>query len=196
MLKKIIIFWIWLLFPLSVWAMTPLTDLDLGNVNNPLSLSINPVQVTDINNETMDWDDGDMSRFLLFAIKRWSKARLQLPDSAVEAAEESEAFNRFSFFYVSSGNRNDDKSIKNFLIDPITLKDAYTIGSSADDHNQYTISDKPTRSFVYPTGLSTSSNSPVIVHVKPDGNTLLRTYYTNDTNSTIRPNSWVDIKTR
>jgi hypothetical protein len=68
--------------------MTPLTDSKLGNVNNPLSLSIYPAQTTDINNRSMDLDVGDISRFLLFAIKRWSKAGFLLPDDAVDNKEE------------------------------------------------------------------------------------------------------------
>jgi hypothetical protein len=100
---------------------------------------------------------------------------------------------------VSWGNKYKNISIKNLLLVLITLKEITTIGSSTDDNNHYNLSDtssKSTRNFIYPTGFTTSSNTPVIVHVKPDGNTLLRTYYTNDASSTIRPNSWVDIKIR
>mgnify|MGYP000905370113 CR=1 FL=1 len=48
-----------LLLPLSVWAMTPVSDSDLSNVTGQAGVSINADLTMDITIGTMAWGDGD-----------------------------------------------------------------------------------------------------------------------------------------
>ena len=58
-MKRVLTFLAIMLLPLSVWAMTPVTDSDLADVTGQAGVSINADLTMDINIGTMAWGDGD-----------------------------------------------------------------------------------------------------------------------------------------
>jgi hypothetical protein len=58
-MKSLLILIAILLLPLTIWAMTPLTDTDLSNINGQAGVNINPNLTMDINIGTIAWGDSD-----------------------------------------------------------------------------------------------------------------------------------------
>lgn len=58
-MKRVLTFLAIMLLPLSVWAMTPVTDSDLSNVTGQAGVNINADLTMDINIGTMAWGDAD-----------------------------------------------------------------------------------------------------------------------------------------
>jgi hypothetical protein len=103
-----------------------------------------------------------------------------------------------SFFSALWEDTDDyfEKLILQITTDPEA--DAAKKGSAEQAHGFSAINDIPKEKMpgtVYRNEWTTRSDAPIIVDLRPDGNTQLRIYYTNETSSSILPDSWVDIKT-
>jgi hypothetical protein len=198
-MKRLLTFVAVLLLPLSLWAMRPLSDFDLSNINNPLSLSINPDQAITINDNSIIWNDSDgISKFLLNSINLERSSYIYLNETGSETIETQTTTSRFHFLYVSWPNNDNFLSIQTFLIDPITLKDKTVLASAEDNIGFNNIKMFPVRTthgMEYPDSLSTSSNSSYNYIIK-SGDIEMRNTYINQTQSIINSGSWVDIKTR
>jgi hypothetical protein len=185
-----------LLLPFNISAMSTLSDSDLSNVSNPLSLSINPDQITEPDNTYLEAVDySGISKFLLNTIKHGIVFN-PVAHEDNNKIWETNAMGVPPFFFVLWDQKDSQIIIKNFLIDPITLKDT-TAKVSAED-NIYNVTATPagnTRTMYYPDGAVNSSSNSSTYTIR-SGNTEMRDTYINQTRSTIQPNSWVDIKTR
>ena len=58
-MKRVLTILAILLLPLSVWAMTPVTDSDLSNVTGQAGVSINQDVMMNIHMDVMAWGDAD-----------------------------------------------------------------------------------------------------------------------------------------
>ena len=58
-MKRILMFLVIMLLPLSIWAMTPVSDSELSNVTGQAGVNINPDLTMDITINTMAWGDAD-----------------------------------------------------------------------------------------------------------------------------------------
>jgi hypothetical protein len=185
-----------LLLPLSLLAMRSLSDSDLSNIHNPLSLSINPEQAMEINESTVTWSaSGSISNILLNSINLKSSFNIYLNEDGGDATEMQAPTGRFHFIYVSWRNNDNYANIHDFLIDP---KDKTTIASAEDNTGPNYIKVTPVQamySIEYPNGLTASSNSAYRYIIK-SGDIEMRDTYINETKSAINSGSWVDIKTR
>jgi hypothetical protein len=112
--------------------MSPLTETDLSNVSNPLSLSINPEQRIKINNIPNEWDDSDGFNQ---SSQTSSGLRLHFDITLFEDIDETPkryaTNNPFSSLTLLWSNNNVSNDIHIFLIDPITGKN-YTALFSDD----------------------------------------------------------------
>ena len=137
-MKKTMIFLTILLLALSVRAMTLLTESDLSNVSNPLSLSINPDQIMKINNKTNAWDNSEgLNKSFPTSSGPMFHFDLNLFED-LDDTEESYASKQFSSFPWLGGN-NDINNVQIFLIDPVTGKDWTTLFSYDAPFNNYQI---------------------------------------------------------
>jgi hypothetical protein len=122
-MKKPIIFVAILLLALSANAMTPLTESDLSNVSNPLSLSINPEQRIKVNNQTNVWDNSDGLNQLLPTSSglmiHFDMNLFEDLDTAVERYSPEKPFSSFTWLWDKKDAFN---KVQIFLIDPVTGK--------------------------------------------------------------------------
>jgi hypothetical protein len=178
--------------------MKPLSDFDLSNINNPLSLSIDADQAMNIENSTVTWTDLDgISNFLLNSINREGHFKIYPNENGEDVTEARATANQLFLFYVLWWNNDTGISMENFLIDRITLKDK-TATVSAEDisgSKAKVIPVETTHSLYYPNGNNSSSNDAYTYIIK-SGDIQMRNTYINNTNRTIQSGSWVDIKTR
>jgi hypothetical protein len=184
-----------LLLPFTLFAMSTLSDSDLSNVSNPLSLSINPDQIMESDNTSLEAADySGISKFLLNTIKQGIVLN---PDAHEDNNKTWETYAMGApLFFVLWDHKESQIIIKNFLIDPITLKDTTAMVSAEDITNNVSVPRVGnTHTMVYPDGAMNSSSSPSTYIIR-SGNTEMRDTYINQTRSNIQPNSWVDIKTR
>jgi hypothetical protein len=180
-----------ILLPFTLFAMSTLSDSDLSNVSNPLSLSINPDQIMEYKEAT---DYSGISKFLLNTVKHGIVFN---PDANEDNNKTWETYAMGApLFFVLWDNTQSRISFKNFLIDPITLKDTTAMVSAEDFTNNVSATRAGnTHSMEYPDGAMNSSSSPSTYIIR-SGNIEMRNTYINQTRSNIQPNSWVDIKTR
>jgi hypothetical protein len=138
-MNKFMIFLAILFISLSVRAMTPLTESDLSNVSNPLSLNINPDQIMKINNKTNVWDNSEgLNKSLPTSSGSMFHFDLNLFED-LDETEESYATNKqFSSFPWLGGN-DDINNVQIFLINPVTGKDWTTLFSYDASFNNYQI---------------------------------------------------------
>jgi hypothetical protein len=189
-MTKIVSFLIISLIPLVLWAMKPISDSDLSNVNSPASLNVYPGQINEMNNnnnsrsyaEDLNYDDLKIR----FDLHLFEDVNDNTP-------------NIFShFLYISTKNDQSNQNVKIFLIDPITLQDETSLILAEDSFDSYKlryIQPDITHSISYPLGNTSSSNTPYEYTIR-SGNIDMRNTYINNTNTSIMPRSWVDIKTR
>jgi hypothetical protein len=198
-MKRVLIFATVLLLPLPLYAMRSLSDSDLSNISNPLSLSINPNQAMNINDSKKTWSDSEgISKFLLYTINLKRNYDIYQNEVSGDTTETQATTRQLYFFYASGFNNDSHISIQNFLIDQITLKDKTTIVSAEDitsPNNIKVTHAESTHSLDYPNGLTKSSNSAYTYMIK-SGDIDMRNTYINQTKSIINSGSWVDIKTR
>jgi hypothetical protein len=155
-MKKILKCTAALLLPLTMCAMSPVTDLDLADVNSPSSLIIT-------SGPQAGQQTGSMEK---------QEAR-EAKELKTEGLDHKRAMDIM---------RDNDKTI-----------------SAEEEHPSSNVNEMQTESdhtMTYPHGQTSTSNSPVIVDLKPGGGPQLRIYYTNNATSDILPKSWVDIKPR
>jgi hypothetical protein len=204
-MDKVLALLIIFLLPLSVWAMTQVTDSDLSDISSPTGLSINNPSdhIMKSNNDTARTGNnhGDVSKFWQISPDHPSNFGIHLDENSGENREEETA--RFSFPLMSW----------NLVLDRLTvidrtkdLEDLYykrftLTGSIADTPGSYVRSDTQAdtlHSIAFPDGYKggANENSPNILDYRPDGRTQLRYYYTGRAGFTIQPNSWVDVKVR
>jgi hypothetical protein len=220
-MNKKVAFLACLLLPLSVWSMSPLTETDLSNVSNPLSISINPDQRIKINNKPNEWDDSEgLNQLSLTSSGLRFHFDINLfedPDETIEGY----AYNLFSSFSWLRVN-NTLNNVQIFIIDPVTgesyitslYEDPFpnnirilsnvlniwedkTTGINAEDANRYYSNSQATGkpSMLYPIDRTQSSNDPYSYVIK-SGNIDMRDTYINSRSTTIQSGSWVNIKTR
>ena len=184
-----------LLLPFTLFAMSTLSDSDLSNVSNPPSLSINPDQIMESDNDYLDAVDySGISKFLLNSIKRGIVFNPEMHEDK-NKTRETQAMGT-PLFFVLWDHKENQIIIQNFLIDLITLKDITAMVSAEDiTYNASATRAENTHSMTYPDGVINSSSSPSRYIIK-SGNIEMRDTYINQTKSSIQPNSWVDIKTR
>ncbi len=175
--------------------MNTLSDSDLSDISNPLSLSINSEKITESGNDSLEAVDySGISKFLLNTIKRGIVFNPDIPEDTTKLWETQEKDT--PLFFVLLDSKESQIIIKNFLIDPITLKD-----TTATDYNEVIHIDirstqaENTHSIEYPRGAINSSNTSSTYTIT-SGNTEMRNTYINQTRTTIQPDSWVDIKPR
>ena len=112
-----------LMSPLFLCAMTPLTETDLSNVSNPLSLSIHPDHIMEINNKTQTWDDSEGHNKLLSTLSgSMIHFDMNLFDDLDVTAERYATNKPFFSFPWFGGNNDILNNVKIFLIDPVTGK--------------------------------------------------------------------------
>ena len=184
-----------ILLPITLFAMSTLSDSDLSNVSNPLSLSINPDQIMESDNDSLEAVDySGISKFLLNSIKRGIVFNPDVHDDK-NKTRETQAMGT-PLFFVLWDHEESQISIQNFLIDPITLKDNTAMVSAEDiTYNVSATPAKNTHTLAYPDGVMNSSSSPGRYVIK-SGNIEMRDTYINQTRSSIQSKSWVDIKSR
>jgi hypothetical protein len=184
-----------LTLPLSLCAMTPLTESDLSNVSNPLSLNTNSDYMMDINSDAKAWDDSDVISKFLLNLNRKRNVGLYLDVNNGKTLELQETSKQFSFFSSLSWSNNDIfNKVQLFLVDPITGKNYNTIASSEDTHITYSNPQAENiHTITYPT-YTDSSNSPYRYMIK-SGNIDMRDTYINQTRTNINSGSWLDIRT-
>ncbi len=175
--------------------MSTLSDSDLSDVSNPLSLSINPDQIMESDTTYLEaLDYSGISKFLFNTIKRGIVFNPDTHEDNNRIWETQEMDT--PLFFALWDNNDSQIIIKNFLIDPITLKDI-----TATDYDEviYINVRSPqagnTYSIEYPHGAINNSNTSGTYTIT-SGNIEMRDTFINQTRSTIQPNSWVDIKTR
>ncbi len=175
--------------------MSTLSDSDLSDISNPLSLSINSEKIMESGNDSLEAVDySGISKFLLNTIKRGIVFNPDIPEDNNKIWETQEKDT--PLFFVLWDSKESQIIIKNFLIDPITLKD-----TTATEYNEViyinvrSTQAENTHSIEYPHGAINSSNTPSTYTIT-SGNTEMRDTYINQTRSTIQPDSWVDIKPR
>ncbi|MGD0822377.1 MAG: hypothetical protein ABSA71_16715 [Desulfomonilia bacterium] len=194
-MRRFLTFLAVLILPLFLCAMTPLTESDMSNVSNPLSLMINPDNIMDINNGAKAWDDsGVISKFLLNSINLTWNVDLYLDKSNGETIETQETSKHFSSLSLLWGNGMFD-NLQFFLIDPITGKSYTTIVSGEDTQTTYSNPQAEiTHTMAYPIDYTTSLNNPYRYMIM-DGNIEMRDTYRSPTTTIINAGSWVDIRT-
>ena len=194
-MKKIMTLLIILLSPLSLCAMRLLSESDLSNVNNPLSLNINPNQTTGINKSARAGvDSGGISKFLLNSINRTWNVDLYLDRSNGETIEPQETRKHFSSLSLFWGKGMFD-NLQFFLIDPVTGKNYTTIVSGEDSQIAYRNPQVVnTHTMEYPIDYTMSLNNPYR-YIIMDGNIEMRDTYRSPATTIINSGSWVDIKT-
>ncbi len=214
-----------LLLPLSLCAMTPLTETDLSNVSNPLSLSINPDRIMEINNKTNLGDDSErFNKLLQTSLSSMIHFDMNLFEDLDETAERYATNKEFYSFPWLEGNNDILYKIPVVLPDPVTwnvwtfedtiLKDSQILSitwksyiatingqvGQAEDINNAAFSwtqttDTPTIPYSHPKDDTRSSNTPLTYTIM-SGNIEMRNTYINDSSSTIQSGSWLNIRTR
>lgn len=201
-MKRIFMLLAIIVWSVSLWAMSPLSDSDLSDVNNQASLGINHHVMKGTGIGTMVYGDHDgSSTFWQISIDHPSNFDIHIDAEGVASEETTANPSLFSFSSGSQGVEGSYIDIRKHPFVPITMADLTKLDDDLDDHApRYTISDttvKMTQSIAYPKGFtgSANENDPVVVDLKPDGHTQLRIYYTGEANFSIKPNSWVDVRT-
>jgi hypothetical protein len=178
-MNKIIAFLIIPLIPLVLWAMKPITESDLSNVSSPASLPISS------NSEDLRFNDLKI-RF-----------DFQIFEEDIDVTNKTYVTAKFShFFLISPKNNISYVSVKNYMLNPITLQDDTLLISAEDSLDPYKLRYTPpeiTHSMSYPIGQTNSSNTPYTYIIR-SGDIEMRDTYINNTSTNIIPNSWVDIK--
>ena len=174
-------------------AMTPLTESDMTNVSNPLSLNINSGAMYYINNGAKAWDDsGVISKFLANSANLTWNVDLYLDEDNGETGEPSETSNNLSSLHMYWGNGMFD-NLRLFLIDLITGKNYTTIVS---DESTQIINSNPQTENKHTLGYPNYySNDTPYRYIIMDGNIEMRDTYISPNKTTISPGSWLDIKT-
>jgi len=192
--KKVMTLVLILLSPLSLCAMRLLSESDLSNVNNPLSLSINLNQTPGINKSARALDDsGGVSNFLLNSIDPVSNYDIQY-ENGVETIELQETRKHLSPLSLIWGNGM-FKDLQFYLIDPVTGKSYTTIISGEDTQTTYSNPQvENTHTMAYPIDYTTNLNNSYR-YIIMDGNIEMRDTYRSPTTTIINAGSWVDIKT-
>jgi hypothetical protein len=139
-MKNFIIYVAILFLALSANAMTPLTESDLSNVSNPLSLSINPEQRINVNNQTNVWDTSDGFNQLLpipsGLMIHFDLNLFEGPGAAEEKDTPDKLFSSFSWLW---GKKDVLNKVHIFLIDPVTGKNITSSFSDNASITQYQI---------------------------------------------------------
>jgi hypothetical protein len=121
-----------LISSLFLCAMTPLTESDLSNFSNPLSLSIHPERVLDINNNAMVWSDSENYSKLLSTLSGSlihfdTNMSEGLDVTAEGQTKNNKPFSSFPWLGVNNGFFN---NVQLFLIDPVTGKRYYELSTN------------------------------------------------------------------
>jgi hypothetical protein len=210
-----------LMLAMSVKAITPLMDAELSNVNNPVSLSVNPDKIMKINNESNSMNDLEVRNIFLptssGSMIHFNINLFEDPDKTIERYSSNYLFSFFAWVRVN----NTPKNNQIFLIDPVTGKSYTTLSIEdsnsygiqtrwpnlitwkdyatiidAEEANGYYIDTKTTitPSMAYPVDYNNTSDDPYRYNIK-SGNTDMRDTYINDRNTNIKSGSWINIKT-
>ncbi len=159
-----------LMLPLLLCAMTPLTETDLSNVSNPLSLSILPDHIMEINNKTITRNDSEgLNKLLPTSSGLMLHFDMNLFEDLDVTAERYATNKPFFSFPWFGGNNDILNNVQIFLIDPVTGKDWTT--SSFEDAilNRYQI---------YPINSITCKDYTIIINAE-----TLNAEDTNEPNS-------------
>lgn len=162
--------------------MSTLSDSNLSDISNPLSLSVNPDQIMESDNSVLEAVDfSGISKFLFNTIKRG----IVFDPVAHEDSNKIWETNAMGvpLFFVQWDNKESQIIIKNFLIDPIALKD--TTAKVSAEGTIYNLSATPvgnTRTLYFPDGAVNSSNSSSTYTIR-SGNTEMRDTYINQRRS-------------
>jgi len=193
MRQTTIILMLLLLAP-ALFAMRPMTDHDLSNISNPLSLGVNPDTMANGDRAAVNTGDtGCIVKFLQNGYLRSAYDSMCYQD--ILAAGEEPLSDRQPFgalYFILSGEQYEFYSTTDYLKDQRTLRENSGYASTDSPFAPASAEQQSStrRSIEYPDGRAASSNDPIVV------TTRLRTYYTNDTSSMVHNNSWVDIKVR
>ncbi len=129
-----------LILPFPLCAMTPLTESDLSNVSNPLSLSINIEQIIKTTNKPNSSDSSEsLSQLLPTSSGLMLHFDVNLFEDPDETAERYATNKQFSSFPWLGGNNNILNNVQIFMIDPATGKDWTTLFYEDAIFNQYQI---------------------------------------------------------
>ncbi len=193
-MEKATIWLMLLLLPMALYAMRPLTELDLSNVSNPLSLSAIPEDMANRDYAAAkDGDAGCIMKFLQNACLRGAFGDLRFRYPGADEEEPLSDIQPFPALYLMlTGEKNEPYSTNDYLKDQRTLKENSAYASTDSPFAAASMEQQSSqkRSIEYPDGRTAISNDPIVV------TTPLRTYYTNDTSSIVHNKSWVDIKAR